>query len=361
MKTFRLLYITIIVALLVACGGGGRGDDRPTRKPTAESATTAPAAAPTPAPNEYRTPNTYSVKVFDNYTVNDAKRNRKFSILVRYPVDAPSPMPLIIWSHGGDANNNGHHLNPEWGNTLARAGYAVIHIAHAEDRSDAHCTPLKIPANECGLGSFSKEVSEGGTLRVILYDRPRDSIAVLDDLDNIERAVNIKFDRTRIGTAGHSRGTHGIMSLAGAIIDVSPSVHNLTSADPRFKVFLVNSPQGIGFAGLTKTSWDKITGPMMIATSAADTTPVEPGMDRLDPFRYMPPGDKYQLYIDSPKANHGTFGLGPDGTPELQPYVAANGIAFLDAYLRGLPEAKAWLNSDKMSLWSKGVAKITAK
>ncbi len=361
MKIVRLLYIAIVVTLLIACGGR---DDRQNRdrQPTANAAnasTSAPTAAP--APNEYRTPNTYQIKVFDNYTVNDAKRNRKFSILVRYPVDAPSPMPLIVWSHGGDAENNGHHLNPGWGSTLARAGYAVIHIAHAEDNDDAHCTPLKIPANECGLGSFGREVSEGGTLRVLWYNRPRDASAVLDDLDNIERAANIKFDRNRIGTAGHSGGTHGIMSLAGALIDVSPSVHNMYSADPRFKAFLVNSPHGIGFLGLTKTSWDKIAGPMMIATGAGDSTPTEQAKDRLDPFKYMPPGNKYQMYIDSPKANHGTFGLGTDGTPELQSFVAVNGIAFLDAYLRGLPEAKAWLNSDNMSLWSNGIAKITAK
>ncbi len=361
MKTFRLIYIFVVVALLVACGGR---DERPNRdrQPTATAPASAPTSAPTPAPNEYRTPNTYQVKVaLENYTVRDAKRNRSFSILLRIPVEAPSPLPLIVFSHGGDANNNGHRLYPEWGNTLARAGYAVIHIAHAEDNSDAHCAPLKIPANECGLGSFGKEVSEGGTLRVLMYNRPRDSSAVLDDLDNIERAVNIKFDRTRIGTAGHSGGTNGVMSLAGALLDVSPSVHNMYSADPRFKVFLVNSPQGIGFLGLTKTSWEKITSPMMIATGAGDVTPTEQAKDRLDAFKYIAPGDKYQMYIDSPKANHGTFGLGPDGTPELQPYVAANGIAFLDAYLRGLPEAKAWLNSDNMSLWSKGIAKITVK
>ncbi|MBI5715412.1 MAG: hypothetical protein HZC38_18595, partial [Chloroflexi bacterium] len=57
----------------------------------------------------------------------------------------------------------------------------------------------------------------------------------------------------------------------------------------------------------------------------------------------------------------GTFGLNPDGTLELEAYVAVNGIAFFDAYLRGLPEAKAWLNSDNMKLWSKGVATITTK
>ncbi|MBI5081645.1 MAG: hypothetical protein HZB17_10130 [Chloroflexi bacterium] len=361
MKTFRLLYITLIAALLAACGGGGRGDDRPDRKPTSDAAIPAPTSLPAPAPNEYRTPNTYAIKVFDNYIVSDAKRNRKFSILIRYPVGAPNPLPLIVFSHGGGPNNNGHRLYNEWGETFARAGYGVIHMAHAESNYDAHCTPLKIPASECEASDFKKEVSAGGTLSAAVYDRPRDASAVLDDLDNIERAANLKFDRARTGIAGHSGGTVAVMSNAGAILDVSPSIHNLSSVDSRFKAFLANSPQGIGYLGMTATSWDKISVPVMIATGAADTSDGEQAKDRLDPFKFMPPGDKYQLYVDSKQATHGTFGLNPDGTLELEPYVAVNGIAFFDAYLRGLPEAKAWLNSDNMKLWSKGVATITTK
>jgi len=362
MKIFRLFYIATIFTLLVACGAGGRGDDRPTRKPTAEGPTAAPTAAPTPAPNEYRAPNIYPIKVFDNYTVTDPKRNnRKFPILIRYPANAPGPLPLVVWSHGGDANSNGHHLNERWGITLASAGYVVIHIAHVDDKFDTHCAPLKIPASECEPADFRGEVSKGGTLSGLFYNRPRDSIAVLDDLDNIERAANLKFDRARIGAGGHSAGTNGVLSLAGAVLDVSPSVHNLTSADPRFKVFLVNSPQGVGYLGMTQNSWDKITAPVMVATGAGDTTPGEQAKDRLDPYKYMPAGDKYLLYIDSTNASHGTFALGDDGDASLKPYIASSGAAFFDAYLWGLPEAKAWINSDKVSLWSKGVAKITAK
>ncbi len=380
MKTIRLFYIFVVVALLVACGAGGRSDDRPTRKPTAEGPTTAPTPAPTPAPNEYRTPNTYSVKVFDNYTVSDAKRNRKFSILIRYPVGAPSPLPLIIWSHGGASNDNGHHSYEEWGIALARAGYAVIHVAHADDKYEAHCAPLKIPANECELSDFKKEVLEGGTLLVAFYNRPRDASTILDDLDNIERAANLKFDRDRIGAAGHSGGTSTVMSLAGAVLDVSPSVHNLASADPRFKAFLASSPGGIGHLGLTANSWDKINVPVMVTTGAEDNHKGGDGgafsqqaKDRLDAFKRLPPSDKYQLYIDSKEATHKIFGFGSDGlsapttgtvsneTLQLQAYIEASGIAFLDAYVRGLPEAKTWLNSDNMKLWSKGIATITTK
>jgi predicted dienelactone hydrolase len=395
----KFTILGALVLLLVACGGR---DERPNRTepPTATAVAIAPTLAPTLAPptntrvpatatvraatstpaptatatrapatttaivpitNEYKTPNTYQVKIFDNYSVRDAKRNRSFQIRVRYPDGAPTPLPLIVWSHGGGPNNNGHRSYDEWGGVLARAGYAVIHIAHAENKADAHCAPLKIPANECEPEDFRKEVSEGGTLYVLWYDRPRDASAVLDDLDSIERAANLKFDRARIGVAGHSGGTSTVMSLAGALLDVSPSVHNLNSADPRFKAFLANSPQGIGRLGMTKNSWDKISAPVMITTGARDNSEGEQARDRLDPAKAMPPPDKYLLYIDSPGATHNLFGLNADNARELETYVATSGIAFFDAYLRGSAEARAWLNSNAMSVWSNGIAKITAK
>ncbi len=393
----RLLVVCAITLLLVACG---ERDNRPNRtaQPTAPTIAIAPTVAPTdmpptstrPAPtatmiaptstptslptvaraptntvapvaDEYKTPNTYQTRIFNNYIVRDAKRNRSFAILVRYPVGAPSPLPLIVWSHGGGFNDNGHRAYDAWGTILARAGYAVIHIAHAEDKLDAHCATLQIPANECEQADFRKEVSEGGTLGVLWYDRPRDASAVLNDLDNIERAANLKFDRARIGAAGHSGGTSTVMSLAGALLDVSPSIHNLYSADPRFKAFLANSPQGIGRLGMTKNSWDKITAPVMITTGTRDNSEGEQARDRLDPFRAMSAPDKYLLYVDSPGATHATFGFNPDGTRELEVYIGTAGIAFLDAYLRDSATARAWLNSNGMNVWSNGIAKITAK
>jgi len=369
LKTARLLHTMMILVVLTGCRLGRGGNQQPVANATATPAASAIASTPstpantsTPAPEGmYVTPATYEVEVFDNYEVHDAERDRTFPILVRYPVGAPSPLPLIIWSHGGGYNNDGHHQNNEWGTVLASAGYAVIHIAHVEDEPGAHCVPLQIPADECETSDFSKEVREGGTIASPWYHKPLDGIAVLDDLENIERVANLTFDRDRIGAAGWSGGTVMVIGMAGSVRDVSPSVHNFTSFDPRVKAFLANSPQGIGANGYTETSWDGITGPVLVATGKSDTTPNEQALSRLDSFEHMPGPDKYLLYIDSPDANHTTFGLGSDGARKLQPYVAATGVAFFDAYLRGYPEALAWLNSTGMSLWSSGVAEISTK
>jgi dienelactone hydrolase len=260
-----------------------------------------------------------------------------------------------------EGTDTGHHQNNEWGTVLASAGYAVIHIAHVVDENDAHCVAMQIPADECEASDFSKEVRDGGTIPSPWYHKPLDGIAVLDDLDNIESASGLTFDRDRIGAAGWSGGTVMVMGMAGSVRDVSPSVHDFTSFDPRVKVFLANSPQGIGAIGYSETSWDAITGPVLVATGKSDTTPNEQAPSRLDSFKHMPGPDKYLLYVDFPSANHATFGLGPDGARNLQPYVAATALAFFDAYLRDYAEALAWLNSDGVSVWSNGIATITVK
>ncbi|HAV77780.1 MAG TPA: hypothetical protein DCX53_10570 [Anaerolineae bacterium] len=365
-KQIRFLIIAMVMMALTGCRLG-RGDNQ---KPAVDATvTTAPAAtitAPvdtsTPSPEGmYVTPVIYEINVFDNYEVHDTVRDRTFPILIRYPVGAPSPMPLIIFSHGGAYNNSGHRSYEEWGIVLARAGYAVIHIGHVESAYNSHCAPLQIPADECEPDDIRKEVSEGGTLPAFAYEKPLDGIAVLDDLDSIERASNLSIDRDRIGAAGHSGGTILVLAMAGSIRDVSPSIHKLTYPDPRIKAFLANSPQGIGYNGYIETSWNGISSPVLFATGTSDNTPNEQARGRLDPFQQMSGPDLYLLYVNSPDATHTTFGLGPDGTRELQPFVAVSGIAFFDAYLRGYPEALAWLNSDGISTWSNGVATITAK
>jgi len=54
---------------------------------------------------------------------------------------------VIIWSHGGGPNPNGQNSYNEWGEALAGAGYAVIHLVHDEDSYDAHCGVLGMTAN----------------------------------------------------------------------------------------------------------------------------------------------------------------------------------------------------------------------
>ncbi len=310
----------------------------------------------------YKSPDEYPVEVFEGYTVHDAQRNRNIKILLRYPFGAPNPLPLVVWSHGGEANANGHNTYREWGEALAAAGYAVIHLAHEDAAYNAHCAALGIPASECEPLDFTKEVSAGGTLGVLWFNRPLDVSAVLDDLAGIEAATGLQFDRKRMGVGGHSGGAHTVMILSGAYVDFSPSVRELRAYDVRFSAFLACSPQGVGRLGMTENSWSGIGVPLMVQTGAGDRTTSEDAAGRLDAFMRMPPPAKYQLYINSPGATHATFGLqAAVNNAGLERYVSASAVAFFDVYLRNIAAAKTWLAFDNMNSWSHGVAQITTK
>ncbi len=322
------------------------------------------ACVPRAAGVPYLTPNTYPTGVVDGYTVTDAARNRSFSIRVRFPVGAPLPLPLVLWSHGGGANASGHLTHEEWGTRFASAGYAVIHIAHAPALPDSHCVPLGIPGAECTAAA----IAAGSTLEAIWYHRPRDASAVLNDLAAIATATGLQFDLARIAIAGHSGGCHTVMQTAGAAIDFSASARGKTYAEPRIKAFLANSPQGIGILGMAATSWNAIRRPVMTTTGANDVAGLtdDPTL-RLHPFQSMPPPDKFQLYLDSAGATHKVFGLNEvDGTgdrplTQLEEYVWSSGIAFIDAYTRNLPAAQTWLRAGEIEAWSAGVGEISWK
>jgi predicted dienelactone hydrolase len=271
---------------------------------------------------------------------------------------------VVIFSPGGGPNPVGHLTHEEWGTRLASVGYAVIHMAHPLDDPSGHCAPLGIPPAEC----TETAITSGTTVGAIWYDRPRDASAVIDNLAGIEAASGARFDRSRIGIAGHSGGAHTVMSTAGIALDWSPSVRGVVYREPRIRAFLANSPQGVGDFGVTATSWASIAPPVMVTTGAADSAPATPDpAARLQPFERMPPPDKYQLYLDSPGAVHNVFGLnaaeGAGNRPltPLEEYVWVSGLAFLDAYVRGFAAARAWLQSQQVEGWSEGVATISRK
>lgn len=301
-----------------------------------------------------------SFERLDGYVVRDASRDRDIPVLVRYPQGATGPLPVVLFSPGGSFVNTPNGYG-EWGAVLARAGYFVVNLSHPDAPPRSHCAPLGIPASECEAADMMLDPAEGGTLAGPWYHRPLDARAVLDDLAAIAAAAGVTIDEDRIGMVGHSGGAFTTMALAGALIDYSPSVRAVDMSDPRPLAFLANSPQGIGYLGLTETSWDGILRPVDVQTGRADRTEGEAPAGRLDSAMHLPPPDKYLLYIDSADATHSAFGLGPDESPQIRLYIGSTGVAFLDAHVRERSEARAWLTSGAVEEWSGGIATITTR
>lgn len=310
------------------------------------------------SPFLYKPAENYTMATLDNYNVQDVAHNRTIPVLIRYPAGTTGPLPTVIWSHGGGADVNGKYGSVDWGTTLARAGYIVIHMSHVP-RTQAErlsqCAEFEVQTLQACNDLF-------GALEV---DRPRDANAVLADLGGIESAFPQlvgRIDRTRIGVAGHSFGAYTTITVAGGRVELTPTFNDVSFVNPLPKVFMALSPQGPGRFGFKDDSWREVTRPVLTATGAGDTTPGEEAADRLIPFDRMPVGKKYRLYITDPASTHDTFNLNNDLEPEFGYWVASYGLAFLDSNLKDRPEAGAFLISQRLPLYaSRKVVVISRK
>lgn len=65
------------------------------------------------------------------YTDN-AGLQREVKVLIRQPLGASLPMPVVVWSHGGaEGKNNPATSMAEWSEVSAAAGYLTLSVAHS--------------------------------------------------------------------------------------------------------------------------------------------------------------------------------------------------------------------------------------
>ena len=314
------------------------------------------------------------------FYTDQAGEQREVKVLIRQPVGAPVPMPVVIWSHGGfDGKRSPATSMVEWSELSARAGYLSVSIAHTH-RSDtsrgALCQSIGIAAAPCRVFSY------------LNWDRPHDIRAVLDELGRLATGeFRGQIDMQRVAVGGHSAGSGGAQTIAGAkrIFVGAP----IDLSDPRPIAFLALSPQQPGSEGFFETrfknerhSWTDVRRPVLTATGDGDSTcnpGVEPGSCIGDtPFgrrigfqRMRADGNKYHLYIHDADAFHMLFELNAAKCPELgvDPakcdeavrWLSSAGLAFLDAHVRQVPGALQWLRSDRIERASSGVAEWQRK
>jgi len=314
----------------------------------------------------------YTIEVLDGFVVNDTARQRDVPVLVRYPAELlatpGAPLPLVVWSHGGQPDVAGRLGSREWSESLVRAGYIVIHMSHVP-RSNAEVVAL--------YAEYGLTPAQGiDCFRYAQVDRPRDARAVLDALPMIQAAFPIlagRIDNSRIAMAGHSFGSYTARTMAGAVVDLCPppavappgfAHHRVSFRDARPIAFMALSPQGPGRLGFFELpgehSWQALERPDFSATGAGDITDGEQPAD-VRGFQIMAPHDKFLLYIDSLAAIHSTFNLSDPSQPQAQALIRACGIAFLDANVRGNARAAAWLHSPVVADISAGVASMSRR
>jgi predicted dienelactone hydrolase len=239
----------------------------------------------------------YKVENADNLSLTTPS-GRKLPLKVYYP-QAQGKFPVIIFSHGAAGSKDFYSL---LGSFWASNGYVVIHPTHA----DSVFLPggQFTPEHKDELVEYTLETPQAWK------ERAADISQIIDSLDEITTQapqLQGKLDEQNIGVGGHSYGAYTTQLIGGATINIPNGSKNQSYADKRVKALLMLSPQGRGQQGLNDLSWKSMTLPAMFMTGSKDmgaTTGEGPDW-RQEPFEFVPPGDKYLLFIQD--ANHLSF------------------------------------------------------
>lgn len=285
-------------------------------------------------------------------------------------------LPVVLYLPGLGESEQGGAL---WRQAWARAGYAVLSVQPLDDDATA----------------WGSELARAAEFKTLARQRHAASAARLNKLEALWQELRrradagepefARLDLNRMAIAGYDLGAQTALLLAGrfrASILLSPAVAPGEEAAERY-------------AG--------IQTPVLSISARQDLDPsgfIESAELRQLPFRLMPAGDKYLLWLDG--ANHARLAghsseeldamaqdrsqagaLGPangggrrgnrgsagaslgrqaelppmlpsarglpvrerHGKAEFDAVIANTTVAFLDAHLRERPEARSWLRS----------------
>ena len=292
-----------------------------------------------------------------------AGQTRTVNIYIREPVSISGLLPVVVWSHGGAGGQfNSEGALREWSIATARAGYLTVSIAHSprgiQERSNL-CSAIGITSS-----------SECEVFKYLNWDRPHDIRRVLDELvgKNAQGPLQGRIDLSRIAVGGHSAGSGGALSVAGAVRVFNRVLHSFPDVRP--VAFIAFSPQGPtseGFFdtdfGRPDTSWSPIEEPVLVGTGDGDSSCDPPGdcipgsetpYGRRTAFNRMPGPGKYLFYVHDTDAYHGLWGLdsdcvakgvSPSKCQAFKSWMTSAALAFLDAHVRQSNIAKTWLEN----------------
>ncbi|AQQ09917.1 putative dienelactone hydrolase [Sedimentisphaera cyanobacteriorum] len=267
--------------------------------------------------------------------------DREIPVLVYRPENAEARRPAILFSHGlGGSRYGCEYLGRHW----AGAGFVCFFLQHPGSDSSIW---EDLPAGE-RLKAFNQAANGKNYMH-----RINDVRAVLDFIEKKAKqkhdSLGKIIDPNSIGMSGHSFGAVTTQAVSGlsawngrkvysddrirAAIALSPSVPKNSSADEAF--------------GSVNRPWMLMTGTKdqsIIGTASPE--------ERLKVYEALPAGDKYQIVLHNGK--HLAFTdrqprKWGKRNPNHHTIIKAASTAFWDSYLKNDPQAKEWLDGDKIA------------
>ena len=306
----------------------------------------------------------YTPGVVDGIVLTDPERDDyRVPLLVRYPLEATDPRPVVIWNHGGDPSEIGMNRSAEWGETLARAGYVVIHPSRVLPDD---VTPL-LP--ECQANGFPDPAECALWIASMRYG-PQTTSFIIDRLAEVVDSApsQARLDTTKIVVAGHSAGTTTVLANAGASQQWVEGGPIFNEEDERPIAFMATAPQGPTYAGY-RSGFDEersflgIERPFLFVTGMGDKTG-EPVPTRLTAWITSEPGNKALVWDTDAEAVHETMDIDKCDTPlraDHCAWIASAGVAYLDAVVRRRAEAIQWLASDAFESATGGAIELNRR
>ena len=275
----------------------------------------------------------------------DAARARSLPVKLYVPGDpARSARPAILFSHGLGGSREG---GAAWGRHWASHGFVAIHLQHPGSDEALWNNRGDVPLKDA--------MRKGATPRTYV-DRLGDVQFALDEIARRARTgdpVAVRIDPARIGMSGHSFGARTTLALAGERQPWPAAARG--TADARIKAAVAFSPSAAGPAAGWAARFGDIRMPLLSITGTRDGDPLGgamPPAQRTEPFRNMPPPDKYLLVIDG--ADHMVFNGGAaDRVPArvkdgVERAVRIATLAFWKAYLEDDADARRFLQGSGM-------------
>ncbi len=268
----------------------------------------------------------------------DTARQRKLPLRAYLPGQRAAA-PVVIFSHGlGGSRQGSRFLAEHW----AARGFVAIFLQHPGSDESVW---QDVPPDE-----RLRAMRQAASARNFLL-RVKDVPALIDQLERWNgepgHPLHGRLDLTRIGMSGHSFGAATTQAVAGERFLGG----RFDARDQRIRAAIVMSPS-VPSRGNTDNAFGQVAVPWLLMTGSRDASPIRniDAASRLAVYPALPPGGKYELVLDG--AEHSVFterslpGERGARNPNHHRAILAISTAFWDAWLRGDPDARAWLDGD---------------
>ncbi|WP_226668640.1 alpha/beta hydrolase family protein [Microbulbifer aggregans] len=293
-------------------------------------------------------PGPLAVSVIPEMTL--ATRDGPLTLTAFYP-ETEGAYPLLLFSHGNFSNRRAYdRIIRHW----VSHGYVVL----APDHMDAG-------GMFNGILAMMRYGQDG-----VMQQRPRDLINILDGLDSLvvgSAELGQRIDRSRVAATGHSFGAFTAQMLGGADAAVPESDARMRETDTRIQAVVAFSPPGPMFNMVDEQSWINMSVPQLVTTGTWDVEARFFRDWRLHAMSYDRGVEGLNSLLVTEGSDH-YFGnlicrLELETEPQADALRMANAVslAFLDAQMKGISQAREFLASDTLGVVTQGFAQVSQR